>query len=120
MFKGIFEALAGNLVIIWVMFVLCPVYLVLGNLIANFYKNIWLMVTSRQSWVYKNLGDLSWLFPFTQSSQQIRLTDTLLISVLCGVLSLLIVVAMVYNNMQEKNQKRLEREIKEEMDKKKN
>jgi len=64
MIKGIFEALSGNLIILWVMFFLCPIYLFLGNLIANLYKNAWIFATNKQSIIYQTVGDISWLFPF--------------------------------------------------------
>ena len=64
MIKGIFEALSGNLIILWVMFFLCPVYLLLGNLIANLYKSSWIFATNKQSIIYQTVGDISWLFPF--------------------------------------------------------
>ncbi|KAL4499930.1 hypothetical protein ABPG72_015279 [Tetrahymena utriculariae] len=105
---------------VWSLVFIAPLYIVLATVLSQAFIFLHQYLKDRSTFIYRNLGDISWAFPFT-GQNQFKLTQVLLVAIVLALLSMLIIGFMIYSsygeNKYQATKKRLFEEITKEQDK---
>lgn len=105
MLQALFQAMAVNMSVIWVLLFLCPTYLVVATLLSKFLVFFHHLLKTQPN---HYLGDVSWLVPL-KSQEDLKAVNILLIANLMALLSILFVFLSVFHSYQEEQQSALKK-----------
>ena len=64
MFGYILQSFTYNFLILWILFILSPCYIFLASGMGKMYVHLNQYLQQRGTYIYKYIGDLSWMIPF--------------------------------------------------------